>query len=212
MLKVVSTLQIFYKMAYMKISLLVALSLLGGCALRSADRLGVVKMDNGEWFIGRREEMESSLSGLPVKELHVGRRMGRLSISGIAPYGLAFSDMIERIWIDDGVALSEFCLCTNYSLQHVRLPEDIGEIPAGLCSGCVKLTAIKIPETVRRIERQAFYYTGIEDVYIPDSVEFVGDEAFGDCRSLKSVSVPSDTILHKGAFSGSDHAVVTRRN
>ena len=44
---------------------------------------------------------------------------------------------------------------------------------------------IIIPNGVRYINREAFYYCKIEDIVLPDSIEAIGEQAFYSCRLLK---------------------------
>jgi hypothetical protein len=50
-----------------------------------------------------------------------------------------------------------------------------------------ELKSITLPEGLLRIEEQAFEACGIEDITLPNSVEFIGKAAFCRCRSLRSV-------------------------
>lgn len=46
---------------------------------------------------------------------------------------------------------------------------------------------IIIPDGVKYINREAFYYCKIEDVVLPDSIEAIGEQAFFSCRLLRHV-------------------------
>jgi len=49
---------------------------------------------------------------------------------------------------------------------------------------------IILPETLKRIERRAFYLSHITSIVIPDSVEYIGPSAFMHCKNLKYVRFP----------------------
>lgn len=60
-----------------------------------------------------------------------------------------------------------------------------------------------IPESVKRIADKAFSFCRLESVYIPDSVEEIGNEAFYNCQQLVSVSLPeSIKTIGEFAFDG----------
>ena len=60
------------------------------------------------------------------------------------------------------------------------------------------ITKIKLPETIKVIEKEAFYYLkSLEEINIPESVEKIGEEAFGYCYALKSVEIP-DSVKEMG--------------
>lgn len=44
---------------------------------------------------------------------------------------------------------------------------------------------------VKKIDDEAFYYSSIIGVTIPDTVESIGYEAFGWCKKLKSINIPA---------------------
>jgi hypothetical protein len=93
---------------------------------------------------------------------------------------------------------------------------------------CSNLTGVTIPDSVTRIEAEAFYNTGLTSVNIPDgvtiianstfqlctrlasvtipdSVTSIGSQAFTSCQSLASVTIPSNvTSIGNSAFSGCD--------
>lgn len=66
------------------------------------------------------------------------------------------------------------------------------------------ITAVRIPNTVKRISNRAFYDCfGLTSVTIPDNVTSIGDYAFCSCSGLTSVTIPNSvTSIGGGAFRG----------
>lgn len=54
--------------------------------------------------------------------------------------------------------------------------------------GTQALKKVEFPSTLLKISRYAFYYSGIESVIMPDSVNEVGESAFLRCKALKSIT------------------------
>jgi hypothetical protein len=55
---------------------------------------------------------------------------------------------------------------------------------------CSRLSSVVIPDSVKGISPQAFYYNPfIESIIIPDSVEYIGLDAFRECVGLKSLVI-----------------------
>lgn len=94
----------------------------------------------------------------------------------------------------------ELVMC-NHSQSIVTIPENveyegrsykvnsIGE-QAFYC--CEELTAINLPNTVRRIGISAFYgCTSLSSFDIPNSVKSIGEHAFNSCKSLKTIKIPN---------------------
>ena len=61
--------------------------------------------------------------------------------------------------------------------------------------------AITLPTTITRIHKEAFIYTAIESITLPEGLEIIGDSAFQQCYSLTSITIPNSvTYLGKEAF------------
>ena len=66
---------------------------------------------------------------------------------------------------------------------------------------CKNLNNIVIPESVTKINTNAFANSGLTGVYIPESVTAVNDDAFAYCNSLEQVVIGSKMkTLSKGSF------------
>ena len=104
------------------------------------------------------------------------------------------------------------------SLKEIILPDSIESVGIGAfsnCSGakklvisknldticqsvfykCIGITDLVVPETVEYIGEGAFQGIGIEKLVLPEGVRHLGPTAFGDCISLKEVTLPSTLRL-----------------
>lgn len=62
----------------------------------------------------------------------------------------------------------------------------------GIFDGCVALNSIRIPGTVKQIDRDAFRRCkSLTKITIPETVESLGYRAFYACERLESVSLSS---------------------
>lgn len=73
-------------------------------------------------------------------------------------------------------------------LKSVEILGDITEIPSYAFSGCIQLSYFNIPESVVRINNNSFSNSGLKNIFIPDSVEYIGKQAFFGCNKLESIS------------------------
>ncbi|MGN1273072.1 MAG: leucine-rich repeat protein [Thermoguttaceae bacterium] len=121
--------------------------------------------------------------------------------------------------------------CT--SLTSVVIPEGVKKIEWFAFSGCTSLRSVNLPDSVRKIKGAAFVngpeispthpyfkkegaclltkdgkklvacWTNAEEFRIPDGVKVIGEGAFAERNSLKSVVIPEGvTKIEYGAFYG----------
>ena len=57
---------------------------------------------------------------------------------------------------------------------------------------------MNLPTTVKRIEDGAFLGTDIEGIILPNGVEYLGNNVFGRCNSLKYVYIPETVTTIAG--------------
>ena len=82
---------------------------------------------------------------------------------------------------------SAFNGCEN--LVDVKLPEGLNCIPNYFFADCSKLASLEIPSTVDEISSYAFRNTALTSVVIPDTVFYVGGEAFTGCKNITTVTL-----------------------
>lgn len=82
-----------------------------------------------------------------------------------------------------------FGVCT--SLKRCVLPETIsnGELSAAVFYGCTNLKEVVFPTGIQTISRRFFMNSGIETMFLPESVATINSQAFQGCLNLKYVHV-----------------------
>ena len=89
------------------------------------------------------------------------------------------------------------------ALREVVLPSTIEIIGFYAFEGCDSLYSIGIPAGVKEIWSDAFRYSGLRDVIIPDTVTELGESTFCECRNLRSAFIPgSIKTIPKFCFHG----------
>ncbi|MGN1021124.1 MAG: leucine-rich repeat protein [Aristaeellaceae bacterium] len=73
------------------------------------------------------------------------------------------------------------------SVETIYLPTGVTSIVN--CQGTYHLKHIYLPDTLVTIDDHAFYYSGLVDIEIPDSVTHIGGSAFYACKYLQNVTV-----------------------
>ena len=87
----------------------------------------------------------------------------------------------------------------NSEISSVRLPKNLVEIQGYAFTGCKNLKSIEFPPSLKEIGREAFSYSGLTHVTIPNTIETLGMNSYGGCDSLKSVDVDC-RVVGNGAF------------
>ena len=81
------------------------------------------------------------------------------------------------------------------SLTNITIPDSVKSIGNAAFASCTSLTSIRIPDSVKSIGYEAFWNcTSLKSIQIPDSVKIIGYEAFTGCNSLKEVLFKGKTI------------------
>lgn len=92
---------------------------------------------------------------------------------------------IEKIIVSDGIEIlgnGVFLNCRE--LKKVELPESLRRIGTTDETGCPKILGSQTKY------EGAFEYSGLEEVTIPNSVKYIGENSFASCGQLRRVVLP----------------------
>lgn len=74
------------------------------------------------------------------------------------------------------------------------------EILPASCLSKTKISTVILPASLKKISSKAFYGSAIMSLYIPESVEEIGDYAFANTSTLTGNIVISDNVTSLGAY------------
>ena len=113
---------------------------------------------------------------------------------------------IKKLQMVDYNALDK----SESKLQSVVIGNGITNIPVNMFKSCSNLTNVTLGNNVKTIENEAFAYTSIENIKIPDSVETIGYRAFFCCDFLAYIELGKGiTKIGSSAFDGENISKVT---
>ena len=125
--------------------------------------------------------------------------------------------------VEGGVAITglgkDFALSSENRVETITVPDTIGGQPVvGIASGAfkekfvgtlyggansgVRVITVKLPETVQYIDDDAFYgCQGLAAVNMPRDLKHIGERAFYNCKNLVNAEFPAGLeIIEYGAF------------
>lgn len=134
---------------------------------------------------------------------------------GIADYlfrgeknSVVCNDLVEKINIPDSVTIigSSFGGCI--SLSSIEIPDSVRYIGSVAFIDCSSLSKISIPNGVTNIEYATFSgCSNLSEVKIPNSIKYIAADAFADCTSLSNIDIPS-SIIEIGASAFENSAII----
>ena len=97
---------------------------------------------------------------------------------------------LKNVVVDSAVEkLPPFLFNDMGCLEEIHLPNKLCEIPEDFVSASYNLSHIHIPDSVKIIQHAAFYSSRLEDIVLPDKVDYIECYAFSYCDSLHTVDI-----------------------
>ena len=142
--------------------------------------------------------------GIPYEILNPAASPEIITIDGVGyyimnaqAYAVSFDQSATEVTIPatvNGYPITElretFKDCSN--LKKVTLPEGLKVIGKNAFYYCYYLESVNIPSTVTKIDDHAFYncYYNLTEITLPEGLEYIGQYAFGHCYNLTEITLP----------------------
>lgn len=101
------------------------------------------------------------------------------------------------------IGSNAFSGCEN--LSSVRILGEVSAIGAGAFFGCEKLSSVSLHGDFKRVGHFAFNASGISDIALPDSVEYLGENAFYGTKLTEFVAPTCLKSIGLTAFGCCEH-------
>lgn len=123
------------------------------------------------------------------------------SLRSLGREAFARCSAIETLTLASPEATAPYAFAGCTSLRQVCLPYGTRRLPCGIFSECHSLVSAELPETLKKIEKKAFYRTtSLQNVKIPLGVTVIGARAFAQ-SGVQIVELPRTVKrLGYGAF------------
>lgn len=114
-----------------------------------------------------------------------------------------YSGLSVEVVIPDGVTkIGEGAFKKSKNCEKIVIPESVTEIEKEAFVSC-PATEITLPAGIKKISSFTFYLSALKTAIIPEGVEVIEDNAFGECYSLERVVIPSTCKkVGEAAFKG----------
>lgn len=142
------------------------------------------------------------------------------------PYGLYLIGVDEvetdsvsfnpNIVIPNGVTTLGYgwCHVTWDDIKSISIPNSVTKIGYGAFFSAFSgapwgVNTINFPDSVTEIESDAFAFSYLVSLILPDSVTVIGDTAFRECQYLSSITIPNSvTSIGDRTFEGSPNVTI----
>lgn len=113
-----------------------------------------------------------------------------------------YKTTLEKIVIPNSItSLPADIFNGSINLKEVVLPGSLTAIPDRAFYGCYALTKITPGEAISEIGKEAFAFSGVEELEFGDALKNIGDQAFFYCGSLRYVDLGDGVeSIGAGAF------------
>lgn len=127
-------------------------------------------------------------------EVYIPNKIGNTTINNVPI--TAFGDVkkqITKLVVPGSIKLVPMNFFEFSNLKMVVLQEEITYIPTYTFNGCYKLEYLRIPSTIKTIEKLGLACTGIKNIVIPNTVTDVGEEIFAWCSNPITIHCEAET-------------------
>ncbi len=142
----------------------------------------------------------------------IPKTLARAYVTEIDDYAFFEDTYITSVSFENASKLKKIGSNTFYGcteLKELILPDNLEEAGFGVFQNCTDLKSVSLGG-LTKVPSQAFYNcSSLERLDIPETVEAIGSRSFENCTSLEDVYIPDSVIsIEDNAFSGIDNLII----
>lgn len=127
------------------------------------------------------------------------------SVSEIGDYAFYLCDILDNVSLPNSVTtIGKYAFSGCSELTNITIPSSLNEISEGSFSNCKKLSSVDIPCSVTSIGSYAFGGCKVDELTLPNSINYLGANAFMNCLLFKvycHITNPSSVQMASYVFS-----------
>lgn len=145
-----------------------------------------------------------SCSSSVSKEVSVPESINGFPVTGIWSYAFDYCSEITSVNLPENVYdIFPYAFQGCEKLENINIPNSVTTIRECVFRYCGSLKSITFPDNLKRIEKEAFFASGLESISLPDGTEFIGASAFSRTK-LNEMTIPKKAVIQSGAFVRTD--------
>ena len=106
---------------------------------------------------------------------------------------------VESIDISHVTVLDEQCFAFASKLKDIRINNNLEKIPYMAFYGANCLETVNLPTSLKIIGQEAFKWSGIKSLELPEGLTTIEGGAFYGCDNLSEIHIPSSVTLIQGS-------------
>lgn len=168
---------------------------------KSSQNVTAVNLKEDDWTYSVHKDGDgneySVVTGYSGKstDIDIPSELGGYKVRSINREAFSGNKYLVKVSIPEGVTdIGKYSFKGCVGISRLQLPSTLKTIHEGAFYGCKSLTELELPDSVNKLGSYAFYNCWhITSVKLSDSLKSVGDYAFSGCSMLRTVEFGEKT-------------------
>lgn len=142
----------------------------------------------------------NSFANIPIETITLGVNSRIINIDNNAFMGSSIKSIVFNNFPNFGTNVFKDCISltsltlNNLNSKRIALSNDLYSIPEGLFDGCINLIHFENQYEINKISDRAFRKCSSIDYQIPDTVTWIGNNAFESCNLISRLPIKIEHI------------------